>query len=80
MTVQAPDLEQRRPTGWANYDADVTRDIARRIEQHQPSGPNYLGEFMWPVEATFDAEAGRTRVGYSLLPPPALYAELEVSR
>lgn len=56
--------DTRQPIGFANYRGD-----ARNILTEGPKGPNYMGEFMWPVTAEYDAEAGTTRVGFSLLPP-----------
>ena len=39
------------------------------IDPTCPMGPNTLGEALWPVEATYDAESDRTRVGFSFLAP-----------
>lgn len=59
----------RTATGHANYPGDVTAAIEADIASGRPFGPNYMGELMWPVDATYDAEANRTRVGFSLLAP-----------
>lgn len=61
--------EERVPTRHANYRGDVTAAIQRDIESGQPKGPNNLGEFLWPVTATYDPQADRTRVGFTYLPP-----------
>ena len=34
-------------------------------------GPSTMGEALYPVEAEFDEETGRTRVGLSYLKPAA---------
>lgn len=52
-----------------NYHGDVTASIAEWIESGVPMGPNYLGEYMWPVSATYDADADRTHVEFDLRPP-----------
>ena len=62
-------MSERKPTGWANYRGDVTAGIQRAIDSERPMGPNYIGELMWPVEATYDAKTDSTHVGFSLIPP-----------
>jgi hypothetical protein len=59
----------RAATGHASYPGDVTESIGRDIADGRPFGPNYMGELMWPVDASYDAEANRTRVGFSLQGP-----------
>lgn len=59
----------RKPTGWATYRRDVRVGIQRAIDSGQPMGPNYMGELMWPVEATYDPKTDSTRVGFTLVPP-----------
>lgn len=63
----------RAATGFMTYPNDVTRAIADAIasDQPQPMGPNYIGEWMWPVSAEYDAELNVTRVGFSLIAPEA---------
>lgn len=55
--------------GFANYKGDVTASIERDIEEGRPFGPNYMGELMWPVSATYDATVDKTRVGFALQAP-----------
>lgn len=59
----------RAAIGHANYPGDVTAGIAADIESGRPFGPNYMGELMWPVNASYDAVTDATRVGFSLMPP-----------
>jgi hypothetical protein len=61
-TVQHEDA--RLPTGYATYPGDC-----RGILLEGPKGPNYMGEYMWPVTAVIDHNANTTRVGFSLVPP-----------
>lgn len=58
--------DDRQPTRWANYIGD-----ARGILAEGPKGPTTFGEAMYPVTADYDAEANRTRVGFSYLAPSA---------
>lgn len=58
-------IDTRVAIGHMNYPGDV-----RGILDEGPKGPNYLGEHMYPVDAVYDAEANRTRVGFSLIAPP----------
>ena len=58
-------MSERRPTGWANYSGDC-----RSILNAPRKGPNYMGEWMYPVTAEYDAQSNTTRVGFSLIPPP----------
>ena len=62
-------MNARQAIGHANYRGDVTESIARDIADCRPFGPNYMGEFMWPVDSAYDAELDTTRVGFSLLAP-----------
>lgn len=62
-------MTARKAIGHANYRGDATEAIARDIADGRPFGPNYMGEFMWPVDAAYDAELDTTRVGFSLLAP-----------
>jgi hypothetical protein len=59
-------VDERKPVQWATYPGDATPILAEG-----PKGPNTLGELLWPVEATYDAEAAQTRVGFSYQSPPA---------
>jgi hypothetical protein len=68
--IQAPDIERRQPTCYLNYDRDVTVAIAAMIaDGHAAFGPSTMGEALWPVEAVFDADTGRTHVGLSYIAP-----------
>lgn len=60
---------QRAAIGFANYPGNVTEAIARDVETGRPSGPNYMGELMWPVTADYDTATNVTRVGFSLMEP-----------
>lgn len=62
-------MSARKAIGHVNYRGDVTASIERDIASGRPFGPNYMGELMWPVEATYDSAADRTRVGFSLQAP-----------
>lgn len=55
----------RTPVCWLNYRGDHRSRVGG-----DPMGPNAFGEWLWPVEAEYDAEANRTRVGFTLIPPP----------
>ena len=59
----------RHPIGDLHYPGNVVPGIADAAATGRPYGPNYNGEAMYPVTATFDAEANRTTVGFSLIPP-----------
>lgn len=61
----ALDHAERPAVRWANYRGNVTGSI--RFDQ--PMGPNTLGERMWPVEAVYDPESGKSRVGFSYIAP-----------
>lgn len=54
----------REAVRWANYPGD-----ARGILTEGPKGPTTMGEAMWPVTAEYDAEADKTRVGFSYVAP-----------
>lgn len=62
---------RRVATGHANYPGNVTEAIAADVESGRPFGPNYMGELMWPVDATYDTATNTTRVGFSLVAPEA---------
>lgn len=62
-------MTARRPVGVANYPGDVTEGIRADIDSGRPFGPTYTGELVWPVAAKYDAEADRTRVGFTYLAP-----------
>lgn len=66
--------ETRQPTGWANYRGNVLAGVTRDIDSGRPKGPNYMGELMWPVEATYDPETDKTRVGFSYMAPELMGA------
>jgi hypothetical protein len=69
-SVQAPDIEQRPPVAYLNYRNDVVGAIGAMIEAGDACfGPSTMGEALWPVEAVFDPETGRTRVGISYVAP-----------
>lgn len=53
----------RKPLFWCTYTGDVTNGV------REPAGPNTMGELLWPVVASYDPESGKTRVGWSLIPP-----------
>lgn len=53
----------RKPIGFATYRGYVDMPL-------EPCGPNYMGELMWPVTLEYDSAKDRTRVGFSLIPPP----------
>lgn len=59
---------QRQPIGFANYPGQCSVDFTRAM------GPNYMGELMWPVSASYDPELNQTRVGFSLIPPAEVSA------
>jgi hypothetical protein len=69
-SVQAPDIEQRPPVCYLNYSADVVDQITAMIEHGGAAfGPSTMGEALWPVEAVYDPDTGRTRVGLSYVAP-----------
>lgn len=61
--------DSRVAVGHANYPGDVTAGIAADIASGFPHGPNYMGELMWPVDATYSPDQDKTRVGFSFLRP-----------
>lgn len=63
------DIIRRQATTWANYPGDVTAAVAELIDNETPMGPNTIGEWLWPVSASFDPALKRTRVGFSYLQP-----------
>lgn len=75
-SVQAPDIEQRQPVCYLNYNRDVVAAIADMIEGGTAAfGPSTMGEAVWPVEAEFDPKTGRTRVGLSYVAPATPVAQ-----
>jgi len=58
--------DTRQATGYANYNGDVRPGL----DMKRAMGPNYMGELMWPVTASYDPETNKTKVGFSLMPPP----------
>lgn len=63
MTRKNLSEDGRSPVKFANYRGHAAPD------PRQPVGPNLLGEVLWPVSVEYDAEADRSRVGYSFAPP-----------
>lgn len=59
----------RHPIGHLNYPGNVVPGIADAVATGRAYGPNDHGERMFPVDAAYDPEANRTRVGFSLIPP-----------
>lgn len=53
----------RPAVAWCTYPGTI------KIDRTKPMGPNTLGEALWPVEATYDAEENETRVGFSYVAP-----------
>lgn len=68
-TTTADDVASRLVVTWANYPGDVTAAVVELIDRAVPMGPNTIGEWLWPVSASFDPARQRTRVGFSYLPP-----------
>ena len=56
-------MSARKPAFWATYSGDVTDGLPIA------AGPNCMGEWLYPVTANYDAETGKTRVGFSLIAP-----------
>lgn len=56
----------REPQGHANYQGDVRATF----DDTRPYGPGYDGEYRWAVDAAYDADTDRTRVGFTKIPPP----------
>ena len=65
--TQADDIARRQATVWVNYPGDVTAAVVELIDDGTPMGPNTIGEWLWPVSASFDPALKRTRVGFSYL-------------
>lgn len=66
----APDIDQRQPVCYLNYDRNVVAAIEDMIALGTAAfGPSTMGEALYPVEAEFDSETGRTRVGLSYIAP-----------
>lgn len=60
--------DTRKPIGLLNYQGRVS------IDPLKACGPNYMGEQMWalPDHTSYDEPTDRTRIGFSLIPPPEL--------
>lgn len=66
---------ERAAIGHANYHGDVRNTFD--VETFDGAkGPNYMGEIMFPVSMEYDEETDMTKVGYSLMPPSPVLAEL----
>lgn len=63
--------DDRQPIGWLSYSGRAHASVIEYLDSGRPMGPNYMGELMWPVEVRYDEERDVTRVGFSLLAPPA---------
>lgn len=70
------ETDTREPIRHATYPGDTTAMAG----QVRPLGPNLMGEWFWPVTATYDPEAKKTRVGFSLIPHPSLTPGQELHR
>lgn len=55
---------------YMTYGGNCCIGIRERIDSLIPMGPNYMGEPMWPVSAEYDPASQKTRVGFTLVPPP----------
>jgi len=49
--------EYQEPTRWLNYNGD-------RRGMRNVVGPDTVGDYLRPIEAEYDAETDRTRVGF----------------
>lgn len=56
----------REPQGHANYRGDVRSTF----DDDRPLGPGYDGELRFPVDAEYNPDTNRTRVGFTKVPPP----------
>lgn len=66
------DGTDREPIRFAHYNADVRESIVGKT-----LGPNALGEWMRVVEADYDPDDGRTRVGFVFATQDEVLAELQ---
>lgn len=69
MTSSADFGDTRKPTSFCTYPGQVELDRERAY------GPNLFGEQLWPVTVDYDPESDKTRVGWSLIPTPAVQVE-----
>lgn len=53
----------RLPVVFANYTGDQRHAIGQRM------GPNTLREYLWVVDAVYDEEANKTKLGFSYMAP-----------
>lgn len=53
----------RLPVTHLNYPGNIALDPDSKV------GPGTLGEYLYPVAASYDPEADRTRVGFSYIAP-----------
>lgn len=61
------DTTQRpKPVQWATYNGDCSDAIGEVM------GPNTLGEKLQVVAADYDADTGKTRLGFSYIITPGL--------
>ena len=68
MAVNTDDLEGTatlipKAVRWATYPGDVRHMV--EPERGEQVGPNTMGEYLVAVEATYDEEANKTRVGFA---------------
>lgn len=59
----------RTADSWATYSNNVVPAICDQIDSREPMGPTFEGQPLWPVEAVYDPETNKTRVGFTLYGP-----------
>lgn len=59
--------DTRKPTAFLSYNGDVTSILE---SNDRPKGPSYMGEWWFPITAEYIPEINKTRVGFTLIPPP----------
>jgi hypothetical protein len=69
-TVNAEDYPNRTAVNWLTYNGDH-RHLVSHDGESVALGPNTYGELMYPVTATYDDVADKTRVGLSPIAPPS---------
>lgn len=60
--IVSTDVEPPKPTNWLTYGRDVRPQLGNIV------GPNLFGEHYAVVSEDFDAETGKTRLGFCILP------------
>lgn len=67
--LEVDDIADRPAVTFLHYAGDMVDAIGAQIEDLRPMGLSTMGEWLWPVAASFDEHHGRTIVGLSYIAP-----------